>query len=800
MMRLRLATKPLELRLPLLMSGLLVVAIGAFSWLAYAKVRSVLLSAAREHLQRVTKQLEASLTAGAPQRFGEVRQVASDPAIRTYLASVRPSPASRTAAVRALQALRTRDSLNAAVELWRSAGDRLLTTGWALPVGDTSATRRLMASAATGGGRAFGDLRQIGDTVVFPVIATVSSGGPPAGYVVNWRRVHAQPEATRQLTEIIGPDAGLRIGNERGDVWTDLSGPVAPPPVDLHTQRDIVDYAHSGTMYIARATPIAGTPWILLVELSRERVLAPATSFLAGVSIIALALVAAGGVGAWGLTHQSRQRLEAEMAGRARDLAERKRAQERFEAAVESSPSGMVMVDREGTIVLVNREIERLFGYSRDELLGRAIETLVPQGTRARHPELRSGFLSSPEARAMGAGRELFGRRKDGREVPVEIGLNPLATDEGMFVLASVVDISARRRAEARFRAAVESSPNGMLMIDREGKIVLVNREIERLFGYPREELLGRPIEVLVPARLRERHPGYREAFFGSPQTRAMGAGRDLFGVRKDGREVPVEIGLNPLETDEGLFVLASVVDITERKRAEQELRRSNEELERFAYVASHDLQEPLRMVGSYVQLLGKRYKGKLDADADEFIGYALDGALRMQRLIEDLLAFSRVGTRGAAFAPTDVGAVVDHALAHLKLTIEETGATVTRDGLPMVSGDAGQLEHLFLNLVSNALKFRGPGRPQVQISAQRRDREWVFGVRDNGIGIDPQYFDRIFIIFQRLHGKEDYPGTGIGLAIAKKIVERHGGRIWVESSPGQGSTFSFTLPAGTEA
>jgi light-regulated signal transduction histidine kinase (bacteriophytochrome) len=251
---------------------------------------------------------------------------------------------------------------------------------------------------------------------------------------------------------------------------------------------------------------------------------------------------------------------------------------------------------------------------------------------------------------------------------------------------------------------------------------------------------------------------------------------------------------------------IAVVQDITDRKRAEEELqrtmenlKRSNAELEQFAYVASHDLQEPLRMVTSYLQLITQRYQGRLDPDADEFIAYAVDGATRMHRLISDLLAYSRVGTRGKPFEPADCQAALDQALANLEIAIEEAGATVTRDPLPIVPADERQLVQLFQNLIGNAVKFHGQAPPCVHISAQcRREAgdEWVFSVRDNGIGIDPQQFERIFMVFQRLHTVAEYSGTGIGLAICKKIVERHGGRIWVESEVGKGATFYFTLPA----
>ena len=243
-------------------------------------------------------------------------------------------------------------------------------------------------------------------------------------------------------------------------------------------------------------------------------------------------------------------------------------------------------------------------------------------------------------------------------------------------------------------------------------------------------------------------------------------------------------------------------VELDERRKAEQrlaqyagELTRSNAELEQFAYVASHDLQEPLRMVASFTQLLGKRYRGKLDQDADEFIGFAVDGATRMQRLINDLLAYSRVGTRGKSLKSTDCQVILREVRDNLMKAIEESGAVITQDPLPTVEGDEVQLLQLFQNLIGNAIKFHSSETPRIHVTAKRRGHEWVFAIEDNGIGIAAEHQERIFSIFQRLHQRSEYPGTGIGLAICKKIVERHGGRIWVESRLGKGSTFYFSIP-----
>jgi PAS domain S-box-containing protein len=370
------------------------------------------------------------------------------------------------------------------------------------------------------------------------------------------------------------------------------------------------------------------------------------------------------------------------------------------------------------------------------------------------------------------------------------------------------------------FRAAVEAAPTAMLIVDSQGRIVLSNKETERQFAYQRDELLGQSVELLVPVRFRHQHTLQRAEFHASPSARRMGMGRDLLGRRHDGSEFPAEIGLTPLETENGLFVVIAIVDITARKeledaqrklndeleqrvvartaeltRANEALERSNVELQQFAYIASHDLQTPLRGISGCAQLLQEDYQGRLDESADTYIERIIVEVKRLKTLIDDLLTYSRIGSRARPFEPTDLGRVFDEAVAILEPSIADSRGSVTRGELPMVAGDASQLVHLLQNLIENALKYHGDKSPRVHVSAEKKDGSvWTVAVRDNGIGIDSKHHERIFEIFRRLHTQEKYPGTGIGLAVCRRIVTRHGGKIWLKSSAGQGSEFFFTL------
>ena len=493
-----------------------------------------------------------------------------------------------------------------------------------------------------------------------------------------------------------------------------------------------------------------------------------------------------------------------------RDITERKETEAKYRGLLEAAPDAMVVVNQAGEIVLLNVQVEKQFGYFRDELLGQKVTNIIPEGFAERL--VADGTRSAAEALAqqIGTGIELIARRKDGTEFPIEIMLSPLESPEGILVTAAIRDITARKGAEKhmaqmedRYRGLLEAAPDAIVVVNQAGGIVLLNVQAEKQFGYHRDELLGQKVKNIIPEGFAERLIADGTRTTADALAQQIGTGIELYGRRKDGSDFPIEIMLSPLESAEGILVTAAIRNISVRKDAEKhlvktvgELKRSNEELQQFAYVASHDLQEPLRMVASYTQLLAQRYKGRLDFDADEFIAYAVDGSNRMQGLIQDLLAYSRAGTNGKVLHKISSESSLSEALTSLRAAVEESGAVVTHDALPVITTDDKQLALVFQNLVGNAIKYRGAQVPQVHVSATENDgKEWIFSVRDNGMGIDPQYFERIFIIFQRLHGRKDFSGTGIGLAICKKILERLGGRIWVESQPEKGSTFYFALP-----
>jgi PAS domain S-box-containing protein len=491
------------------------------------------------------------------------------------------------------------------------------------------------------------------------------------------------------------------------------------------------------------------------------------------------------------------------------DLSASEESGAKYRGLLEAAPDAMVVVNQGGEIVLLNVQAEKQFGYRRDELVGQKVKNIIPEGFAERL--VADGLRSAEDALAqqIGTGIELTGRRKNGSEFPIEIMLSPLESTEGILVTAAIRDISVRKDAEkhlaqmeGRYRGLLEAAPDAMVVVNQAGEIVLLNVQAEKQFGYRRDELVGQKVKNIIPEGFAERLLADALRSAEDALAQQIGTGIELNGRRKDGSGFPIEIMLSPLESSEGILVTAAVRDITKRKRAEahllqkvEELNRSNEELEQFAYIASHDLQEPLRMVASYTQLLSRRYKGKLDSDADEFISFAVDGASRMERLIKDLLAYSRVGTETKDLLDTSSEEALQQALINLRGAVEESGAQVTHDPLPIVVADEMQLIQLFQNLVGNAIKYQNPGIPRVHISAARdSEKRWKFSVQDNGLGIDSQYFEKIFGMFQRLHKREEFEGTGVGLAICKKIVERHGGSISVESQLGHGSTFCFAL------
>jgi PAS domain S-box-containing protein len=476
-------------------------------------------------------------------------------------------------------------------------------------------------------------------------------------------------------------------------------------------------------------------------------------------------------------------------------------SQEKYRTLLDGQNYAIVMMDTQGNVLSWNAGAERIEGYTAEEIIGQNFSCLFTASDIKRgRPQEILGLTAASGRHEEEAQRV----RKDGTRFLASLTFTALRDPAGNLwgFSESSYDLSNSTESEAKYRGLLEAAPDAMVIADEQGLIVLVNAQTESLFGYHRDELVGQPVEMLVPQSFRAAHPQQRQGYTANPHKRIIDRGGELRGLRRDGSEFPAEIGLSPLETAEGILVTAAIRDISLRKKSEEqlmktmdELKRSNDDLQQFAYVASHDLQEPLRMVASYTQLIASRYQGKLDADADEFIAFAIDGCNRMQVLIQDLLAYSRAGTDGKALSEVSSEETLLAALANLGLTLEKSGAIVTHDLLPTIMTDETQLRQVLQNLIGNAIKYRGAEAPQVHVSAKNDAKKWIFSVRDNGLGIDPKNFERIFILFQRLHGRNEFEGTGIGLAICKKILERLGGRIWVESQLGRGSTFFFALP-----
>ena len=493
-------------------------------------------------------------------------------------------------------------------------------------------------------------------------------------------------------------------------------------------------------------------------------------------------------------------------------------------AAFDSSPIGMAVTAPAGHLIRVNRAFSTMLGYTLDELADSDWKSLTHPDDVDASWEMVRRLVDGPSSSGRIEKRYLA---RDGRVVRADVSTSLLRDGEGkaLYLVTHVVDVTARREAEEeRQRTAAEildlydNAPCGYHSLDADGTFLRINATELAWLGYAREEIVGRKkfTELLTPESLevfRANFPGFKE----------RGWVKDLLFdmIRADGSLLHVILSATAVIDADGTYLMSrSTVfeDTLHRKamrelqehrdhlealvaartaelgRTAEELMRSNRDLEQFAYVASHDLQQPLRMVASFVERLAQDYRGKLDGDADTYIRIASENARQMQRLIQDLLSFARVGDGGPGFAPTDTSRCLDVALGGLQETIARIGAEVSREPLPTVFGDARQLVTLFQHLVGNALEYHRGVPPLVRIGARREGGEWLFSVEDNGVGIERRYFDRIFRIFQRLHAPAAHIGTGIGLAVCKKIVEGHGGRIWIASEPGQGTTIYFTL------